>query len=94
MTNLTAKEILLSRGRGYLYKGKYPQVVVFTRAVLDVDKLEQEFGGHHYNHNTGYIWVLSNRYEQQRMLDVLGSTRSDHGFEDIVRLRRSHEGVQ
>lgn len=81
---MNAREILLQRGRGYLYKGRYPQIVVFTRAVLDVDKLESCYGGHHYRHKSGFIWLLSDRKSLRACLESLEGVKSRHGFEDIL----------
>lgn len=84
MVALSAKQIVLAKGRGYIYKRKYPQVVVFTRLVTDADRLERAFGGHHYKHNTGIIWVLSSREGLRNMLKKVSPERSTHFFEDII----------
>jgi len=84
MATLSAKQIVLAKGRGYIYKRKYPQVVVFTRAVLDVDRLERAFGGHHYKHGTGIIWVLSSRAGLRSMLRKIAPEQSIHSFESTI----------
>lgn len=85
MKPLSAKQLLLAKGRGYIYKRKYPQVVVFTRFISDIDKLERMFGGHHYKHGTGMVWVLSDRARLKHMLKELAPGQSKHFFEDIIK---------
>ena len=80
-----ASDIVLERGRGYLYRDKYPQVVVFTKSLTDVDKLQQAFGGHSHGHRAGYVWIISHRDELRTMLEVLGARESRHGFERLVK---------
>lgn len=84
MELLSAKQILIERGRGYLYKQKYPQVIIFTRSVMDIDKLIRTFGGHSYKHNTGTVWVLSSKQKLKAMLHKIAPTVSQHHFEDII----------
>jgi hypothetical protein len=84
MSNNTAQQILLSRGRGYLYKQRYPQVVVFSKSLVDIYKLKTFYGGNHYKHNSGYVWMITNKRELRLMLDSISPCRSSHGFEDIV----------
>lgn len=84
MTVQTAKQILLERGRGYLNRGKYPQIVVFTKSLTEIDKLEAVYGGNHYKHNTGYIWVVSRRENINNILWLLSPNVSANGFEDVV----------
>lgn len=84
MTTLSAKQIVLAKGRGYIYKRKYPQVVVFTRLVTDADRLERAFGGHHYRHGAGIIWVLSSRAGLRKMLSKIAPEQSAHSFESII----------
>lgn len=85
MEPISAKQILLERGRGYLYKKKYPQVIIFTRSVMDVDKLIRAFGGNQYKHNTGFIWVLSSKSKLKAMLKEIAPAQSRHHFEDVVK---------
>jgi hypothetical protein len=81
----TAEAIVCDRGRGYLYKGKYPQVVVFTTNELETDKLMSAFGGHAYPHGTGFTWVLSKRSELKTlMVKVKPFLPSRNGFESIL----------
>ena len=84
MSNLTAADIVLERGRGYLYRGKYPQVVVFTRSLTDLDKLKQAFGGHSHEHKRGHVWIISHRDELRSMLEALEPRKSNHEFEDVI----------
>jgi len=81
----SALDILLERGRGYLYRGKYPQIVVFTKSVAVADKLKAEFGGHVYRHSKGYVWMISNRRELAALKTKLGdNTKSCWHFENIL----------
>lgn len=84
MNNDTAKTILLAKGRGYLYRQRYPQVIVFSRSLTDIDKLKAEYGGNHYKHNTGYVWVLCNRADLRSMLELIEPCHSKHGFERLI----------
>jgi len=84
MNNDTAQHILLSRGRGYLYKQRYPQVVVFSKSLTDIDKLKAAYGGNHYKHNTGYVWMLTSKRELRLLLQTISPCRSSHGFEDVI----------
>jgi hypothetical protein len=84
MEPTSAKQILLERGHGYLYKKKYPQVIVFTRSVVDIDKLERAFGGNHHKHNSGIIWILCNKQKLRAMLQKIAPTRSHHEFEAVI----------
>ena len=84
MTNDTAQQIVLERGRGYLYKGKYPQVTIFTKSLVDIYKLKTTYGGNYYKHNTGFVWMITNRYQLRLLLKAISPCRSSHGFEDVV----------
>ena len=80
-----AEEIVRDRGRGYLYRGKYPQVVVFTTNELETDKLMSAFGGHAYQHGTGFTWVLSKRSELDTLMTKIKPyLPSKYGFESIL----------
>jgi len=79
-----ACRIVQERGRAYLYKGKYPQLVVFTKSMVEVDKLIQEFGGHYYKHCTGLVWQLSRRVALAALLEKMKPYPSRYGFESIL----------
>lgn len=85
MKKQSAADIVLERGRGYLYKGKYSQVVVFTKSVMDLDKLQQAFGGHSHAHKKGFVWIISHRSELRSMFEKLEGRQSTHGFEKVVK---------
>lgn len=81
----TAETIVRDRGRGYLYKSKYPQIVIFTTNELETDKLMSAFGGHSYQHGTGFTWVLSKRSELEAlMVKIKPYLPSKYGFENIL----------
>ena len=80
----TAVDIVLKKGRGYLYKKKYPQVVVYTRDVGELDKLKQAFGGHSHGHKNGFVWIVSHRGQLSAMLAQLEGRKSQHDFEEII----------
>jgi hypothetical protein len=81
----TAETIVRDRGRGYLYKGKYPQIVIFTTNELETDKLMNAFGGHAYQHGTGFTWVLSKRSELEAlMVKIKPFLPSKNGFESVL----------
>lgn len=84
MEQPSAKQILITHGRGYLYKQKYPQVVVFTKSVMDVDKLMRTYGGNCYKHRSGMIWMVSSKKRLREMLKMIAPTRSAHNFEDVI----------
>jgi hypothetical protein len=82
---MTATGIVIARARGYLYKGKYPQVVVFATDGLELDKLIRAFGGHSYPHGSGFTWVLSKRTELTEFVKQIKPwLPSCHGFENIL----------
>lgn len=85
MTQLSAKQLVLERGRGYLYKGKYPQLVIFTRSKTDIDRLIRTYGGNSYKHNSGMIWMLSRRQGLKQLLLSIAGTPSKHGFEKLFK---------
>lgn len=85
MVKMTATGIAITKARGYLYRGKYPQVVVFTTEGLEADKLRNEFGGHIYQHGTGFTWVLSKKSELAEFeAKVKPWLPSCHGFESVI----------
>ena len=76
-------EIAISQAHAYLYKQRYPQVSVFTKYLTEAHCLEEEFGGNHYVHGTGFVWVLAQRNDvatfHEKMKPYLPS---QWGFED------------
>jgi len=86
MTNkLSAQTIVITRARGYRYHGKYPQVTVFSKDQMELDRIQTEFGGHVYAHRKGFIWVLSRRSEVIHLIaKVKPWLPSRHGFETIL----------
>jgi len=89
---MEAKRILIERGRGYLYKGRYPQLTVFTPRVEEATCLKQAFGGNYYRHGNGVVWVLSRRDALDAVLSAIAPEQSVSGFENIIR-RHSDEKV-
>lgn len=85
MTQLNARQLVLQRGRGYLYRGKYPQIVIFTRSKMDIDRLVRTYGGNSYKHNAGMVWILSRRDSIKLLLNHIAGTPSKHGFEELFR---------
>ena len=79
-------KLVCGTARGYLYRGLYPQIRLFTKYPLELDHLTQTFGGHYYPHLAGYIWVLSKQSEVQELLTkVKPYLPSRYGFESILR---------
>jgi len=82
-------QIVCTRARGYLYHNRYPQVIVFSRYLSELDHLVATFGGHYYRHLAGYTWVLS-RHED--IIELIGKVKphlpSKWGFENV--LERDH----
>lgn len=56
-----AAEIVGTRGRAYIAKGKYVSIVVFSTSIMEMDLLIRTFGGNRYVHGSGWIWVLGRR---------------------------------
>lgn len=78
-------EILCEKARAYVYRGKYPQVVVFTKFVTEYNLLISEFGGGRYRHGTGFVWILSKRSKLRELLEkVKPYLPSKHGFEKVL----------
>jgi hypothetical protein len=77
-------EMLQQNARGYMTKGKYPRIHVFSRSVMELDRLVREFGGGTYKHGSGFIWVFSGKEAIKDLLARLGEEGylpSVHGFE-------------
>ena len=70
-----AAAVVADRGRVYSTKKGYASLVVFTKELMTLDLLERSFGGAHYVHRSGYIWVLSNR----GLLKTLVADLEEHG---------------
>jgi len=86
MVKTTAIEIVIAKARGYLYRGKYPQLIIFTKDVIEIDKLLREFGGNTYRHGTGHVWVLSHRVQLKVLMEkIRPHLPSKHGLESILR---------
>ena len=80
-------ETMQQKARGYLTKGKYPRIHVFSRSVTELDRLVREFEGNYYRHGTGHIWVFSGEKAIKDLiikLDAKGFLPSVHSFEDVV----------
>lgn len=85
----TAEDLVLEKGRGYLYRSRYPQVVVFTNSGTELDKLVQAFGGNTYRHGTGHVWILSKKKDILVMIDKIKPfLPSRNHFEDIFDVQR------
>jgi len=82
----TARDIVLERGHAYLYRGKYPQLQVFTTKEIELDVLKRTFGGHSYRHGSGFVWVLSKRVELAAFMQKISPhLPSRCGLENILR---------
>lgn len=78
-------ESIQQKGRGYLTKGKYPRIHVFSRSVMELDRLIREFGGNSYRHGSGHIWVFSGEKAIKDLLaklDARGFLPTVHSLED------------
>jgi hypothetical protein len=83
----SASAVLLKRGRGYFYKKKYPQVMVYTKHRLEIDILERQFGGNHYIHRGGWVWLLSDRKGIRAMVEKMKPhlpVMEEYGFKNVV----------
>lgn len=56
-----AAQVIAERGRLYKSRRGYVSLVVFSTEITTLDLLERCFGGGHYKHRAGYIWVASRR---------------------------------
>lgn len=84
---LTAAEIVREKAHGYMYQGKYPQIVVYSCNGNEIDKLVQAFGGHSYSDGNGHHWVLSKRKEVSAFIIKMNPwLPSRHGFEDVLKV--------
>lgn len=81
---VTAIDIVLEKGRGYMYKSRYPQVVVFSTSGAEIDKLIQAFGGHSYKHGTGRVWIVSRRAQLSALAEKMRPYQSRHGLESVL----------
>jgi hypothetical protein len=80
-------ETLQQKGRGYLTSGKYPRIHVFSRSVVELDRLVRRFGGNYYKHRSGFMWVLSGKQviaDLIKTMDDEGYLPTVHGFENKV----------
>jgi len=78
-------EIVQQHARGYLPKGKYPQVVVFTKYVTELDHLKTTFGGRSYTHGSGFVWILATRKGiAELLIKMKPHLPSRCGFENVV----------
>ena len=78
-------DTLQQKGRGYITKGKYPRIHVFSRSVMELDRLKREFGGNSYRHGSGHLWVFSGGKAIKDLivkLEAKGFLPTVHGFED------------
>ena len=80
-----AMQIILTRARSHLAQGKYPQVIVFSKTVMDLDKLKRAFKGHSYRHKGGHVWMLTRRCDVQALLEQMGDKVSETGFETQIK---------
>jgi len=64
-------EIAKCKAHTYLYKGRYPQIVVFTKYLTEVLSLEKEFGGNHYKHGVGFTWMLTRQEIISNFIDKM-----------------------
>lgn len=82
---VTVYELVRDKGRAYLYKGKYPQLMVFSTSLTDMDRLTTAFGGHYYSHKGGFTWLISKRSEiASLMIKMKPYLPSRYGFELVV----------
>jgi hypothetical protein len=56
-----AAAVVAEKGRVYVTKKGYVSLTLFTSDQMLLDLLERSFGGSHYKHRSGYVWVVSNR---------------------------------
>lgn len=80
-------ETVQQKGRGYRTKGKYPRIHVFSKSVMELDRLVREFGGNSYRHGSGHIWVFSGEKAIKDLIAKManqGYLPSVHGFENKV----------
>jgi len=77
-------ELVRDFSRSYIYKGKYPQIVVYTHYTSETDILLREFGGHIYNHRSGFVWILSKQALVAALYSKLKSSLPrDHPIHDL-----------
>jgi len=62
--------ILRDRAKYYEYKGRM-QIHVFSKSSEELRILEAAFGGNHYRHGSGFVWIISKRKTIQTILDRL-----------------------
>ena len=64
-------EIVRTRGRVYVARGKYVQVHVFSTFRSEVYALAYAYGGRIYKHRTGYVWLLATRTDLEALAEIL-----------------------
>ena len=80
-------ESIQQKARGYMTKGIYPRIHVFSRTTMELDRLVRKFGGNYYRHGSGFLWVFSGRKAIKDLIKQVGEAGylpSVHGFEDKV----------
>ncbi len=59
---MRALALVLQKARMYKHKKvRHYSIVVFTKNVVEIDCLQRTYGGNHYPHLAGFIWVLGKR---------------------------------
>ena len=67
-----ATELVATTGRAYARKSsKHITVFVFTKSLMDTDKLIQTFGGSRYKHLDGYYWYLGKKKDLLAMWEEI-----------------------
>lgn len=80
-----ARKLILQRARAYKYSGKYVRVQVFSKDVIDVEKLLTAFGGRKYRHHLGFLWLLAKKAD---VIDLYEEFKDDfpsvNAFEKVI----------
>lgn len=74
-----ASQIVATRGRVYVARGRYVLIQVFTNELIEIDLLERCFAGRHYKHRSGYVWQLHRRVDVRQLIVDLGDYHDPKG---------------
>lgn len=82
-----AARLVAARGRAYLVKHKTRralQVQVFSKDLIELDLLCLVFGGNHYHHLAGRVWMLQRKVDIKRLAEMVEpylQENPDHGLQ-------------
>ncbi len=79
--------LILTKGRLYRTKRcRHLSLVVFTKNVVEIDALKRAFGGNHYPHLVGWVWILGKREDLAEVGKALTPLEDGHRLEELTRI--------